>query len=947
MNPYSVDQNAFQTQADQRFNSFSDPMNPVNLNGGAGWGINPAYMTPSYMSPYRPPYTGPNPNPGATASPGFWNSVYNLTPFAGGGVNYGGQTYGQNTEFYNGITYKPMDAAASVAQNFVVPGLFGMAAYKYLDKPGGRFGGAIGRSAALGLFGTGEAGLSAAHVAGGIGSLAGRAFLPFAAVQAASSLVDRTIFDPYINQREMTATLRNNFAGVTFGDGSGNSVTGGGFSRAAAGTQARSLSLMGALDKTFGQGEISQLTDFASRSGLLDNVQGGQIAERMKGIVRQVKTVMSIANTSDFREAIETISKLQSAGVGPGNMVGVAGALGGAAAIGGTSVSKLMNTVGATGQYLFQSNGLTPYVGQLKAAQAYASYEAAFRSGLVSPQLLSRFGGKEGAAQSAVTGMLGMAQSPYMGMMGYNAMFGGGQAGTMVGTMGAFGGSMAGNPLQNMGKFNLARPDIVSSMLEHGGLKHIQTMLGQMGQVTPGAMINGKVSDAAAYEMLTKSFGLTDDQARAMLHQLQSYTDPMVMAQMRAGTDKANTDAFLKFGDQEGLNKGFLTPYTQAVTAAGRNVLASTSGFVGNMLGGGNSFGDWIEQKFTSGMYGSFSPLRSGGKDYAKFKEYGYSDVGNYSSRHESTISKINSLAKRGDADARALLGTSGRVRENILYKLAKDGKISGDYLDSGQVKSLSQELDLRPTESVSGRAEEAGALQSAWDKTFTRGGFSGLEADEWISMTDDAASMLKSGKSSGSEWDNLVSNFERKTGRQGLNMADIQKYVDDAAVNSETTGAYGRGEAWKRLSDGGRKSYSEVMSLLKGPGGASYLSKILGRNVDPSKMSEVDIGVALSGSNVLQARRSYSDIKYTDPARLRDSHDEVIAREKQFQEASDLGNNSNIDFGTMKNIKQYFDDFGQSTRVFSDAVSRMPGAGGGGKTLLEELMPGPRRQTK
>ena len=225
----------------------------------------------------------------------------------------------------------------------------------------------------------------------------------------------------------MTNSFRNNFAGVTFSDGSGNNITGGGFSRTGATLQSSQLSRFAAGDRNFNQSEVSNITDLAARSGLLDNVQGGQMGTRMKSIMTQMKTIMQLANSSDVKEITEMMAKMQVSGVAPTDFSKVVSRLSGMAAMtSGTSMQKMMDTVGAQGGYMYGGNGFTPFVGQLMAANAYGAFSAAQRSGLLSPALLARMGGVEGATQSANSGLMAIAQTPYAKMRNYLDYLGGG-----------------------------------------------------------------------------------------------------------------------------------------------------------------------------------------------------------------------------------------------------------------------------------------------------------------------------------------------------------------------------------------------------------------------------------------------------------------------------------------------------------------------------------------
>lgn len=702
MQPYVPGQDVFQTQADQRFNSFSDPMNGVNMNPG-NWGLNPYYMTPSYLSPYRPQYQGPQGNMYPN-QPGWLNSANHLfNPFESGGTNYGGSVQAQNQPYYNQFTHKPMDAIMAATQKAVAPAALTYYSYKYLSRGAGAMGaglaggtmqGALGRYAATGMGGTA---ISAARTAGG---LFGTAFVPFAAATAAMAGVDAAIFDPYTSQRQVSDNLRTNFSGVYMGGGHGNSITGRGFSGRGSADIASQIAKMGARDLTFSQNEMATLTDYSARSGLLDNAQGGQITNRMRDIVKQVKTVMSVANTSDFKEAVEIIAKLQQAGASGIGMTSALAGLGAGASMAGISAQRLMNTTGQQGQFLFQANGMTPYVGMTTAGAAHGAMASAFRSGLISPALMARMGGVEGATQSSTAGLVAALQTPYSAIRGMNAYFGGGETGSIVGNMAKFGGRMATDSLAQLGGFNMMRPALASRMADDRGIQEVHDLALQVGKMTPGAMKNGKLDSRAAYQILTSTYGLTHEQAMASLNQIKANQDPGTSSQMIGAIDAGGKDFNLQWANQNGLRYGLLTPMVQGGKAIGREIQAAGTGLTAPILKAAGSATDWLSEFWTKGMHGisrdqgAISPemLTAGLTGTARSRLSGNSEL----------AQTLNKLAAQGNPAAiKAINGTAAEKR-GAIDSLKLQGHIKGE------TSSILSDLSDLKAESVNANSVNA-----------------------------------------------------------------------------------------------------------------------------------------------------------------------------------------------------------------------------------------------
>jgi hypothetical protein len=708
MRPYAPGDNIYQTGADERFNSFSDPSAMAFNQQNGNWGVNPNLMTPSYTSAYRPTYNGSQGNPfGSGPKPGFGQSVNQIfNPFAAGGTNYGGNTYQQQSPYFDSLGYNPLDHAANIAQKWAVPGFASWMSYKYLAKPLGNMGSRLGAGMVTGIAGNAfSPGTTAVmgNIGGGLGRLAFEGASGMVVGQMASWAADKAIFDPYVAQRQMTNDMRRNFAGVTFDDGSGNSITGKGFSRGAAARQASQISHIGSMDMSFNQSEIANMTDLASRAGLMDTAQGGQIADRMKSIVRQVKTVMQIANTSDMRETIEILAKLQNSGVASKDVSSVMTRLGGAASQAGVSVQKMMNTVGAQGEYLFAANGMTPYVGQLTAANSYGAFAAARRSGLLSNELLARMGGVEGATQSSVGAQLAMAQSPYAGMASFNMYLNGGKSsGGVVGNVSKFGAAMAADPITGYGRFDWNREALASKSLEQGGRAEQANNIIDIARSLHLTDKDGKLDAYRAFPLLQQTMGLTRDQARAWITEQQADQDPKTLGLRLAGISSSWKETRQKWLENEGYSYSFATPMVRPILQEAHEIQAGIGGAIGNLLSG---YGNGIDrlQNWSNNASGRGNDYRLDDRvgeslntdDMEKYRTvrsstFGLSSLRSKNTGRESINSEYDTIQKlkNNQEVIQAIKEGGGDKLDKIIQQLAADGAIDSKYLDSGMSRN-------------------------------------------------------------------------------------------------------------------------------------------------------------------------------------------------------------------------------------------------------------------
>jgi hypothetical protein len=793
----------FNTTANTQFNSFSDPLNPMNMN--RGWGMDPNYLTPSYDAPYRPPYSGFQGSMPPNRRPGFFKSIWGLGPFDQG-TPYGVGTYDQNSAYFDQANNAPNDFMVGGAQRFAVPiaafaGAYGlgrawqvrnqsMTAMRTMATAGRWTGGAgaamfsarsvsgftgmgqsLGMGAARGLLSqtpglAGSAfGMGAVDVAGALGGVAGGLVLPALLAQGGIKTADELIFNNYIGVRENQNLLRSSFRGVSFGGGGGDPYTGQGLSRGRAARIGTELTSFGAKDQVFDQREMGTLTSMASQMGMLDNVGSDQISGRMKSLVRQLKLVMSVVGTTDFKDAMEMMARLHSAGVAPNNVQSVMSGIGSMASVAGVSTARMMNTVGQQGQYLFQSNGLTPYLGQLASAGAMGGIASAYRTGLVSNDLMARMGGVEGATQLSVTGQVNAAQSTYNMMRAFNR-FGTGMGGSdVISNVSNFGRAMASDPLEAFGAMTLNRGRHLSEQFKADGPMGLHNQLMEIGANTPGAMRNGRMSANTAGAIATGVMGMSPDEFNAWFMQYQGARDPRTRNQMMAGMRSDEIKVTRDYLEQTGQT--YFASKMSPISGAYRGLSAGLARMIGGGVEGSSNLTDVISnlwESATTGSSSNISGLNLGslqGAQGAKLIDLGAlpEGPGGGMPGDYGMMKKINEMARSGDADAIRALG-SGPGASNGVWALANKGSIDKRYM-SGSAHS-----ELMTTIAGAARAGDVDISKQVMDDVYVKlhsnPGMFNMDASDVDRMRALAAAQRIQEKMSDGSGENLLSSGDK-----------------------------------------------------------------------------------------------------------------------------------------------------------------------------------------
>ena len=295
---------------------------------------------------------------------------------------------------------------------------------------GGLLGGAgnlLGRGIAKvpGMGGIGGAISSAAISPKGLTGLGrilgtvGAGFATGGLALAASDIVDRGVFDPYVATRKATKALQANY-GNQFMLGGGDTAGGKGMSSTRAQEIAEAMTQMGQNSINFETKDIGEIADLSQRAGLFNNFATGdnkKMIDTTIAITKAVSTIGAIAGDKDFQTSIERMARLKNLGVtNIKDMATVVGTLSGAAAISGTNVDQIMNTVGNQGAMYAQQQGLRGITGMLAAADAYSSFTNARKMGLMSSGQAQSLGGMEGMTQHIMSALFKTTQNPLVQM---------------------------------------------------------------------------------------------------------------------------------------------------------------------------------------------------------------------------------------------------------------------------------------------------------------------------------------------------------------------------------------------------------------------------------------------------------------------------------------------------------------------------------------------------
>ncbi len=675
-----------------------------------GFGINPAYTTPAYMSNFRPAYASDTDpfNPYAQ-NRGYFEALknqYMFSPignyasdpaederannwslntmhsdaFANGITRVGvplAAWYGANKFFgmkvnarsptaglwdrgaaYAGAIYRGqgMNAAAQAWTATAARQSLGAATGSVLGRTAGRLAGGIlggaGRMVGLGgsLAGAGTFLGGAGAVAGGlIGSIA----MPIVAGAAAARAANYYLSDPYIGIRRgedaMLANTANQFVGGQAGPNMGSF----GISATHANRLSRSFMDSNIQDMGFKPGDYSAMADYGMQAGIFNdigNMNVDQMKKRVEGMADSVKMIMAVANTNSVKEAIQYMSRLKAAGVSnPGAVTRVMSELGMASGISGASAEQIMNTVGNQGQMIAQRLGMLPIMGQRQAASTYAGFANAYKTGSLNQADAAALGGVEGATQYAMEGAGRIFSTSYFkAAMNSGAELG---TGSMLNVSQAFGTRRAGNPLTTFGDDIINGGVRTSEYLNnHSSMETVMNFLYDQTHNIPSARgKDGKNDLRATLGWAVANGMLSEEEARTYALQFKMKKDPEYQRRIESASRGTADKQMNQWMSQQGYD-----------TLGGVPIVGNAIQRVRQMSR--NVMDD------SSGISGAFTEFRAGMSD--KWDSFQASIMGrqNPNQQGASTWATENGIQVRKDIDIAAYSSYMGQTTRSTAY---------------------------------------------------------------------------------------------------------------------------------------------------------------------------------------------------------------------------------------------------------------------------------------
>lgn len=622
-----------------------------------GFGINPAYTTPAYMSNFRPAYasdTDPfNPysvnrgylealrnqymfspignyasDPSEDERANNWSlNTMHSDAFVNGVTKVGiplAAWYGANKFFgmkvaarsptaglwdrgaaYAGAIYRGqgMGAASAAWMNTAARQSLGAATGSVLGRGAGRFmGGIIGGAGRL--VGLGGALGGASTLLGGAGAVAGGLIgsiaMPLAVGAGVAKAANYYAAEPYIGIRRGEDAMLANTANTFVGGQAGPNMGSFGISARHANRLSRAFMDSNIQDMGFKPGDYSAMADYGMQAGIFNdigNLNVDDMKKRVAGMADSVKMIMAVANTNSVKEAIQYMARLKAAGVSnPGAVTRVMSEMGMASGISGTSAEQIMNTVGNQGQMIAQRLGMLPVMGQRQAASIYAGFANAYKTGSLNQADIAALGGVEGATQYLMEGAGRIFSTPYFKA----AINSGAELGTgnMLGVSQAFGTRRAGNPLISYGDDILNSGVRTTKYLE----KHSQseTMLNflydQTANIPSARGKDGKVDIRAAIGYGTVNGYITDEEGRALALNWKMKMDPEHQRRMQDAVAGSADKQMNQWMSQQGYD-----------TLAGVPILGDA---IQRVRQWNRDALDW-----SSGISGAFTSMRAGMSD--------------------------------------------------------------------------------------------------------------------------------------------------------------------------------------------------------------------------------------------------------------------------------------------------------------------------------------------
>lgn len=206
---------------------------------------------------------------------------------------------------------------------------------------------------------------------------------------------------PFVNRVRDTRAMQNATMSRIVGGPQMNAVTGMGFNAAAAHDIGRGMRVSAAEDVLFKQGDYQKLMQLGIEAGMFDYAStSAQYKDTLKKLRNSMTTFMEVVGSTDFKDIMHDMKRLQTMGASASQFMGIARAENMFARMAGMNHADMVNTYGQQGALIYAQAGLNNYQGSLQAMSNAASVSMAQRMGILRPSEVARFGGVSGMAQT-------------------------------------------------------------------------------------------------------------------------------------------------------------------------------------------------------------------------------------------------------------------------------------------------------------------------------------------------------------------------------------------------------------------------------------------------------------------------------------------------------------------------------------------------------------------
>ncbi len=248
----------------------------------------------------------------------------------------------------------------------------------------------------------------------GAGALVGGGVAGLAAGVAAPMLLPASLSATAVSDRirEARAVQQRSMAKITSGSEL-DLATGMGFSSAAASNIDRFIRKQGAGDWLFKEGDFRNILHTGMEIGMFDFA--GNTSEQYKRQLKKLRdvlgTAMSVLGSTDFKELLKDLRRLQTLGLSTEQMGRALRREEGYARMAGLSQQELVARYGQPGAVMASQRGFAGYIGSQAMESHAAALSLARQNGVISPSRLAALGGEQGYATAATEATLNAEQN--------------------------------------------------------------------------------------------------------------------------------------------------------------------------------------------------------------------------------------------------------------------------------------------------------------------------------------------------------------------------------------------------------------------------------------------------------------------------------------------------------------------------------------------------------